>query len=154
MSIDVPDYTWWFRERPVDTRHYYFSGNIGALTTIIVLDAVRHDLQIDYLELGTDYIDMILGLYVYNSAGVISANIAVPLRDGSAIGVISPNIVHVHNNSWFDELIYDAVNNYYKIALTRSIRAAYGLQVRVYNNNAGVKNIAFAMNVLDRGVLP
>jgi hypothetical protein len=153
-ELDIPDFTWWYRERPVETVHVSRFGALLALTGENMIDLIGHDIEITYLEMGTDYVITTLNIMWYNAAGVIGGIVGSPTRDGVGIDAICPVAINTAPNSLVDELMYDAVNNYYKLAITRPIRGAHGMRVRIANGDILPHNVAVDMIYIDRGRIP
>jgi hypothetical protein len=154
MAIDIPDYTWWFRERPVETRVDRSSALLGAGITTIIVDLPNEDVEVQLLEFSSDYNDMRFGIQPYTLTGFPTVELYVLLNTGLGQGVLTPLRLHDNPMSLIDELWYDTVNNRYKMGLARPIRFGYGLKLIARNQDIVAHNYGYEYVLLMRGRLP
>jgi len=154
MSADIPDFTWWFRERPVDAKFYSGNFSIADGATITIVDLPGHDCILEVLEFGTNHQNIACYIGAYSEAGVASAALPIAFYDGSAGAAAMPSAANTYGAIHWTILHYDAVNNRYKMGLNRIVRFPHGVRIQFNNVTGAARNIAYVIVIQDKGVLP
>ena len=151
---DMPDSTRWWRERPVETLEFNYHDTMAILEVVDVFNLPNHDVTIQRIVISSETPDIGLYIRMFTDAGEWTDRIMVTDADGSAKWTPSIKKVYQHTSDIFDILVYDTVNDRYKLALSRQLRCANGLMIQFGNASGALANVAVECSVLDRGIIP
>jgi len=154
MSIDMPDYTKWIRERPVETITIQVDELLGMLSLDDIITVIGHDIEVESLEVSCDNANLQLLVSGFDASGVLSNTILVAQADGTNFVFVSPANVYSETHDLFDVLVYDVADEKFKIVLTRKLRFAHGIDIWLFNPNPFPVNVLCSLTYIDRGVIP
>ncbi len=119
------------------------SGALGATTEETILDVSGRHFTLETLTMGTNHNAVEIRISSYDNTGTLSTNpIRLPAKNGASLDNPSPIRIDDRKSDLFENLQYDAGNNYYVVGIKRKIEFAHGAKITVYNPDAASKNVA------------
>jgi len=138
-----------FKEKGLETRVYRRSGDLAKGKTDVLCDLRNQDVELQHLELSSDYQTSELIIEPYKADGELDIQLLLTTNAGGQIQ-IRHDYIHDHESiAWF-ELIYET--GFYKFGLGYPLRFSNGVKVSVKNNHPTLtKKLACEIICMIRG---